>query len=82
MHNLTYSLTKVSSTLAAFIPQAVERLNYLHPHLSFEASPEGIKVFGEVSEDVGRDIHYTLHRARIAEEARPLREMLYRSALL
>lgn len=82
MHNLKYTFTKVSEALRAVIPEAVERLNYLHPNLSFEASPEGIKVIGVVSDDVTRDIHYTLHRARIAEEARPLREMLHRSALL
>lgn len=82
MHNTKHTIAKVPLTLRAFVPHAVERLNYLHPHLSFEASPEGIKVLGDISEDVGRDIHYTLHRARIAEEARPLREMLYRSALL
>ena len=82
MLNSPHSLTPVASALRAFIPQAVDRLNYLHPQVHFEACTEGVKVFGEVSEEVRRDISYTLHRAKIAEEARPLREMLYRSALL
>jgi len=82
MHNPAYILIPVSPALEAFTPQAVERLGYLHPQACFEACPEGIKVLGDISEELRRDINYTLHRAKIAEEARPLREALYRSALL
>lgn len=82
MHNATSTFTPVASALRAFVPQAVERLNYLYPHAHFETCPEGIQVVGDMSDDMRRDINYALHRAKIAEESRTLREMLHRSALL
>jgi len=72
----------VISTLQDFISHAIERLSYLYPHVQFAACSDGIEVRGELTDDIRRDIHYVLHRAKIAAQARPLREMLHRSALV
>ena len=78
----TFTVLPVTPALRPFLPQAVERLNYLYPQNGFEADCAGVRVFGATSESLLRDIHYALHRAKIAHEAAPLREMLFRSVLL
>lgn len=71
----------VAEHLLPFRAAAIDRLNYLFPELAFEESATGIRVRGRLSDAARRDIHYALHRAKIAVEAAPLRELLYRTAL-
>lgn len=62
--------------------EAVARLQYLHPAATIAIVGDHIAVSNvEATDALRRDVAYTLYRAKIAADGKPLREMLQSAVL-
>jgi hypothetical protein len=68
----------VGEHFLAYIPAAVVRLGYLHPHLTFSWTPLGnVHVEGTFDHhDVRRDVLHAVYREKVLKETLPLRQKL------
>lgn len=74
---------KIPGEFAEHSDKVLVRLSYLHPELSFEKDPIGIKVNSDNSltedeiQQLKQNIYHQFYRERIFQETLPIRRWLY-----
>lgn len=72
---------EVTANLIQYALETISRLEYLYPEATFSFAEDKIIVTGladDQKRELTRDIRYGLYRAKISDESKPLRDVLFR----
>lgn len=73
---------EIDSAFSIYAEQAIGRLRYLYPDISFSLTDTHIHISGICEEpSVRRDVTYQLYREKIYQEGLPMRELMYKTLL-